>query len=135
MVTENVVHGICRDADGITALLSVLATPKTALKMQERALSTLAFLATSAANAKIVVNSNGVAALVPLLCARSDGVVTAAAGVLRCLLPLPSGQVGPCLSRCLFIFRLWTLSGGTQYQRTLAAQACSQYLFKVCIVD
>ena len=82
----------CRDADGITALLDVLATPKTAAEMQERALSTIAFLATSAANAKILVASNGVPVLVPLLGARSDGVVIAAGGILRRLLPLPKGQ-------------------------------------------
>ncbi|BDA49930.1 hypothetical protein COCOBI_15-0580 [Coccomyxa sp. Obi] len=81
-----------RDADGITALLDVLATPKTAAEMQERALSTLAFLVTSPANTKIIVAANGVAVLVPLLGARSDGVVTVASGILRRLLPLPSGQ-------------------------------------------
>ncbi len=83
----------CRDADGITALLDVLGTPKTAADMQERALSTLAFLVTSPANTKIIVASNGVAVLVPLLGARSDGIVTAASGILRRLIPLPSGQV------------------------------------------
>ena len=60
--------------------------------MQERALSTLAFLGTSAANAKILVASNGVPVLVPLLGTGSDGVVTAAAGILRRLLPLSNGQ-------------------------------------------
>lgn len=60
--------------------------------MQERALSTLAFLVTSPANTKIIVASNGVAVLVPLLGARNESVVTAASGILRRLLPLPSGQ-------------------------------------------
>lgn len=71
----------------------MLATPKTVADMQERALSTMSFLVTSPANTKIIVASNGVAVLVPLLGARSDGVVTAASGILRRLLPLPSGQV------------------------------------------
>lgn len=83
-----------RDADGITALLEVLRTNKTEPQMHERALSTLAFLTTSAANLDIVVASNGVATLVPLLGAKSEATALAAAGVLRKLLTTSAGQVG-----------------------------------------
>lgn len=62
--------------------------------MQERALSTLAFLTTSAANLDIVVASNGIATLVPLLGAKLEATALAAAGVLRKLLTTSAGQVG-----------------------------------------
>lgn len=82
-----------RDADGITALLEVLVAPQNGPALLQRALRTLAFLASSPLNAAGVVALRGASVIVPLLGSRHEGVVTGAAALLRPLLALPAGRV------------------------------------------
>lgn len=71
----------------------MLAAPRNAPELLQRALSTLSFLASAPVNTVGIVTLRGPAVIVPLLGSRHEGVVMGAAALLRPLLALPRGRV------------------------------------------